>query len=364
MRDQEMPGSSPRFSKLDGILKNPQTAFWVAPGLFLLMFFILISMSAGNDFLITGKNILVHLVKNGSVLVLLSLGVALVLAAGGVDISVAGVATLSGVVFAITSQSLESVAYGITLGVLLSIVFGFFSGSVLAVLVRYFKAPPLIASWALGALWLIVSVVMANKSFSLPFADDIKRNTSSVELGFEVPWDFFHFHGMGFCLVVSFVFIVTLLLYFSNLPRRAAAVGANKDSATYAGIKVGAITGYCYMLSAILASIAGVSSALVNGSAPTTSLAGHELTAIAAAILGGTAMTGGYFRPAPVVFAGLFWGEVTLLAINLQWFNNTEFQSQFANGIYALTFILVLMLLGRNMSADVNTVHSERKTKG
>jgi len=292
----------------------------------------------------------------------MALGVALVLAVGGVDISVAGVATISGVVFAIATQAYSGNTLPLIIGFIVALFTGLLSGGILALLVRYFRAPSLIASWAIGALWFILAVVIANPQLGLPGIENINRNVSSVDFGITLERTFYHINGVGLWATIASVSLITLLLYFSNLPRRAAAIGANRDSAIYAGIAVGKVTIACYLISAVLASSAGVITVLVNGSASTTALSGQELTAIAAAILGGTAMTGGYFRPAPVVFAALFWGEVSLLALNLQ-IGGAEFQAQLADGIYAIIFIIMLMGFGKTMAVDVETVHSERKTE-
>src|SRR5690606_28133722 len=147
--------------------------------------------------------------------------------------------------------------------------------------------PPLILSWALGALWITLGLVFADLNL-------VRRTTSSVALGLVPPDNYFRVGSAGFNTFLTTVPVAVLAISLTNLPRRAMAVGANRDSATYAGIRTRNTYLLCYSLSGALAASGGVFWALLSTSGQTAELAGRELTAIAVAILGGTVMSGGY----------------------------------------------------------------------
>jgi len=344
----------------------PRARYLVAPLLFLTMIIILLLLTNQLSILVGLGNILAYLLKNGSHLIILALGAGLVLAAGGVDISGAGVATIGGIVFAIASHIALALGIDFYLSIIialtLSLIIGFISGSFLAFFIDTIKAPALIASWAVGALWILVSLVFASPDLHISFLNNLGRQTSSIQLPFRSEMEVFQFHGYGFNILFSLIISTIIILHFSNLPRLASAVGSNRDSANFSGIRSKKVIKNCYILNGIMSSMAGITYTFINNSATTTGLSGIELTAIAIAILGGTSMSGGFFKPIPIVFSGLFWGEVFLFASTINIVGN-QFQSQIANSIFSLTFIVVLFIVGRRVTDNFAIIQTERKTE-
>lgn len=92
---------------------------------------------------------------------------------------------------------------------------------------------------------------------------------------------------------IAFAVVSGILLARSRFGRYVYAVGGNAESARLSGIRVGLVRGSCFALSGLAAGIAGVLLASRTTSAQADLGRGMELTAISAAILGGTSIFGG-----------------------------------------------------------------------
>ncbi len=85
-----------------------------------------------------------------------------------------------------------------------------------------------------------------------------------------------------------------VLLRFTVLGRRVMAVGGNAEAARYAGIPVGRVTAIVYTLCGLTCGVAALLNSSRLNSVASSSLGQlYELDAIAAVVIGGTAMTGG-----------------------------------------------------------------------
>lgn len=92
---------------------------------------------------------------------------------------------------------------------------------------------------------------------------------------------------------IGFAVISGIVLARSRFGRYVYAVGGNAESARLSGVRVGLIRGTCFALSGLAAGLAGVLLASRTASAQADLGRGMELTAISAAILGGTSIFGG-----------------------------------------------------------------------
>lgn len=325
--------------------------FWIAPVLLLSALIVLYFEHASPSPLLKIENLLVRVLKEGTPYALLAMGGGLVLATGGVDISVAGMATLSGVIFAALTQ------YHVpwVISSFLATIIGCTSGLLLGHLVHK-NAPPLLTSWAFGTIWFITSLWFAA-------AGVVRSNASSVLLGSSTSPDFWHITGTGIKLSGFFLIALISILSFSNLPRRACAIGANRDSAIYAGIRTGSVLRRCYAINGAFASLAGVFSALLTNGASTTDQIGRELISISIAVLGGTVMSGGYLCLPSIVAAAMFWVAASTIVNGLDLVLLKEHQQHAVNAIFALIFIAIVVPLGRHLSAETRTIHTEQKAQ-
>ena len=221
-------------------------------------------------------------------IVIVATGMTLVIATGGIDLSVGALMAIAGAVAPILFLSpippLNNPAIGIPVAfvvpVLVAGAFGLFNGS----LVAFFKIQPIIATLVLFIAGRGIAQVMTNgnlQTFSNP--------------GFQ-------YIGMGRPLGIPFQVILMLIVVAlaawvmrsTSFGRYVLSVGGNEAAARLAGVPVNRIKLAVYAISGLLSGIAGLIVIAINSSSD-ANLVGMdmELDAIAAVAVGGTPLTGG-----------------------------------------------------------------------
>ncbi|WP_428376526.1 ABC transporter permease [Lichenicoccus sp.] len=227
---------------------------------------------------------------------ILAIGMLLVILNGGIDLSVGSTLGLSGVVAGFLMQGVTLNALGIVLFppvwvvVILTCLVGGIVGLVNGVLVARFKVPAFVATLgvmyvARGAALLITNGLTYNNLGGRP---DL-GNTGFNWLGFN--------HLLGVPIGVLVLVVVSLLantmLSRTAFGRWLYASGGNERAAELSGVPVKTVQVSVYVLSGVCAAAAGlILSSQLTSAGPTAGLS-YELTAIAAVVIGGAALTGG-----------------------------------------------------------------------
>jgi simple sugar transport system permease protein len=226
---------------------------------------------------------LIDILNQGSKVMLLAIGMTLVIATGGVDLSIGSIMAIAGAVAAmlVTSTQLPF-AVIIPLTLLLTTIVGSFNG----ILVAYIGIQPIIATLIL---------MVAGRGIAMLI-------TGGQIQTFEHPA--FLYIGNGHFAALPFtVTIVTVVLLATLFATRKTAVGLflesigdNQRAAHFAGINTRVMKALVYSFSGFCAGIAGLI-ATSNIKAADSSRVGEmmELDAIFAVVVGGTALTGGRF---------------------------------------------------------------------
>lgn len=94
-------------------------------------------------------------------------------------------------------------------------------------------------------------------------------------------------------LFIVLAIVFALLLHRTPFGRSVFAIGANKQAARFSGIRVDRIQLRLFILSGVIAALAGIILTLRNSTAAANVGTGFELTAIAAVVLGGVSIFGG-----------------------------------------------------------------------
>jgi ribose transport system permease protein len=218
----------------------------------------------------------------------LALGVTFVIIAGGIDLSIGTVMTLSAVMTGvlITNGHLP-VPIGIVGGVMTGTAAGFANGALIAKL----KVPPFIAT--LGMLWVAKGLALVIAGLKpIYFSDTPSFNETAMDsvLGKVVP-------GLEIPNLVLVLFGAAVLASFALkktiLGRYTFALGSNEEATRLSGVNVDAWKIAVYAVSGLFAGLAGVLiSARLDSAQPSLGL-GYELEAIAAAVIGGASLSGG-----------------------------------------------------------------------
>lgn len=266
-----------------GILAASLVFAAVAPGF----------LSLGNAASIAGQ---------GWVLVLLATGQMFALAARGFDISVGAIAALAGTLAAMAANS-----FGLA-GLIVAPLVGLACGTLNGWLVGRLALQPIVAT--LGSL-------VALKGIALLVSDD-GQAVPLVEAGHATSLAFDPVLGLpplGWAALAC-VLGAQFLLSHATLGRRILMLGANPEAVSLVGADAGALQIRAYQLCGLFAGLAGALMTARAGAGLPTEGAGMELQAIAAAIIGGTALSGGVAN-AIAVAAGAFFVQVVLTGLNL-----------------------------------------------
>ena len=121
--------------------------------------------------------------------------------------------------------------------------------------------------------------------------------------------------------------VILVFMYFlmnkSKMGSHIYAVGGNRQAAVYSGINVRKVIIFVYTLSGLAASWAGIVLASRMASGQPATGVGYEADAVAAAVLGGTSMTGGAGKVGGMVLGALLIGMLNnglnLLGVNSFW---------------------------------------------
>jgi ribose transport system permease protein len=315
-----------------------------------LCFFLLVLSHPSPHLLVKIFEPLRYAIKEGTPLALAAIGASLVLATGGVDLSSSGVATISGVIFA----AMFTGSWLSLFSIILVTVLGATTGAILGWLVHH-GAPSLIVSWAIGALLVIIALLTAKSLGNISGIGIDIKNTS-----FDL-WGESGLHGIIECTLL--LGLVLLVLQVTNLPKLACALGADRESAVYMGIRTKNVTIFSYMSSGVLAALSGVMLALISSKGLTSDIVGRELTPIAVAVLGGTVMSGGYLSIASVACASILWVMISSGTRNLNLTALGENQQFAANAIFAAVILLVVFFFGRRLSGDTISILRVRSIK-
>ncbi len=229
--------------------------------------------------------------------------------AGGLDLSVAAVAGLTGVLITIFFGWIDN----IWLAVVLSLCFGALIGAFNGFLATVLKFNPLIAT--LGTMSIITG-------FSLVLTGGLTKSMMLPE---------FNYIGVGRIFNVPIPLIIMLLVMFllwvlmskTKFGRFLYASGNNPDASLLLGVPVVRVQFYLYVLSGLSGAIAGVLLTAMLGAAAPNAAGSHLLTIIAAIILGGTSLYGGIGSVWGTLFAVLILGTInnglTLMNVSSSW---------------------------------------------
>ena len=243
-----------------------------------LLVVLVIIVEIGSPGFLTGET-LALLLSNTAVLFILATGVTFVILIGGIDLSIQAVASLASVILAQLLPSMGLLAFPVAIAA--GLVFGILSGVVHV----WLRVPSFVATLATGGVVAGMALWLAN------------GRAITIEEGGRASTSWINATIAGTPVVVLIAIGVGLASYlglrYSRFGRQSLAVGAGEPAAYAAGINVDRTKIIAFALSGTLAAIAGaILAARLSSGSP--SLANQLLLpAIAAVIVGGTAITGG-----------------------------------------------------------------------
>jgi ribose transport system permease protein len=315
-----VPDAAPRSLPLGLTLGRSQLQEYALVGVVVLL--LVAGAILEPDAFLTSDNML-NVLRQASVVGVLAIGMTFVIATGGIDLSVGSMtaaAAVAGGQFA-DSGSAAFILGALGMGILL--------GGINAGAIAYGKVVPFIATLAMFTMARGLALWISDKTpISLFSLESVRWFGNGEVLGIPSA-------AIVFLAVAALAWV---LLNRTRYGRYVVAVGGNREAARIAGVNVSRIVFSVYVLSGICAAIAAI---LVSGRLSSASpIVGnlYELDAIAAVVIGGTALAGGR-----ATIVGTFLGVITFaLIFNLLTLMDlaTEIQ-QVTKGLIILAAVLI-----------------------
>ncbi|MFC9247389.1 ABC transporter permease [Streptomyces sp. NPDC057136] len=282
-------------------------------------------------FLDTGN--LQLILTQASVIGVVTVGMTFVITSGGIDLSVGAMVALASV----WATTLATQEYGFAGILFTAVIVGLGAGLVNGLLIAYGGMVPFIATLAMLA---------SARGLALQITDgktQIVTVQSVLDLGLP---DSYILGIPPLVLVFAAVTVVGwLILNRTTFGRRTVAVGGNAEAARLAGIDVRRQRLYLYLLSGLCCGIAAFMLIILSGSGQNTNGNLYELDAIAAAIIGGTLLSGGRGTIVGSVLGVLVFTTIT----NIFALNNLQSDvQQIAKGAIIVAAVLVQRRTLRN----------------
>ena len=270
-----------------------------------------------------------------------AVGMTMVLITGGIDLSVASVASLTGML----------IAYGyVKLGISplitmpFSILVGIGLGILMGAAIHYLNVPPFITTLTGNFLARGVCSLISRESISIDHPllnslSDIKITLYHLVDGEWVKIKPITNISLPVMMFIAMIIIGTIVLQHTRFGRNVYAIGGSESSAKLMGLPVGRTKVAVYAINGFCSALAGIAYVLVVKSGWNLSLQGGELEVISSAVIGGTLLTGGVGYMIGTMF-GVLLKSVIPAIIN---FNGTlsSWWGKIATGALLLLFIVI-----------------------
>lgn len=248
-----------------------------------LLFTVLVRQSTGELGFASAANLELML-RQTAIVGTAALGMTLVIAAGGIDLSAGATIALATVVIAATLSAGQPPLVAVLAGVLAGAAAGILNG----VLVTSLGVVPFIVT--LGTMLAIRGAAKGLAHEQKIDAPTTWINETLATLPADHRWMLF---PAGVWLMIALAVVSGLLLGYTRFGRHVLAVGSNEAAARLAGVRVPRVKRAVYLLGGALTGVAGVMQFARLSVGDPTVATGLELDIIAAVVIGGGSLAGG-----------------------------------------------------------------------
>jgi ribose transport system permease protein len=288
-----------------------------------LVILALVGVATTDGRFLTTSNIL-NILVSASIIGVVTVGMTFVIIGGGIDLSVGALVALASV----WATTLQTQSYGPFVMVITAMLVGLGAGLVNGVLIAYGRLVAFIVTLAMLVSARGLAQAMSDRRTQLVTVSEINAIATKELVG--IPLLVF--------LLAAVVAVGWLILNRTTFGRRTFAIGGNSEAARLAGIDVRRHTAMLYALSGLCCGIAAVMIMARTTTGSSTHGDLYELDAIAAVIIGGTLLTGGWGTLIGSILGVLVFTTIT----NLFVLNNlpTEVQN-IAKGLIIIAAVLL-----------------------
>ncbi|MBQ2709786.1 MAG: ABC transporter permease [Clostridia bacterium] len=279
-----------------------------------------------------------NVLKNGSVNMVMSCGMLCVLLVGSIDISITAVLAFAGCLAGklMGMGLIQSTALMFILGIAVGALVGLING----VLTSYGRVISIIVT--LGTSYIVRALIPMNWMLGM---NKINPTDLTNEFAFFLTGNYF----LGLPLLVWTAILVTVLtgvfLKYTRTGRNLYAVGSNAEAAQMRGVHINRIKVLAHVICGAAAGLAGIMWLSFYNAVEKSTATGNEMFTIAACVLGGVSVTGGYGKITGVVIGAVM---IALIdnAIPMLGIGNSMI-TEFVKGILLLFAILLNVVLQR-----------------
>jgi ribose transport system permease protein len=231
-------------------------------------------------------------------LILLAVGQAIVLLGGGIDISVGGIVSIVNTILA-TRVGLDGSPQLMWQYVIISLLAGVLAGAINGFFIAYLRLQPIITTYATSFLYAGFALfILPNPGGGIP-ADIANLYRTSTPLG--LPLAFY---------VIAILLLIWIYVSVTRYGKFLFAVGGKADAAYETAVPVTTMQFSIYVVSGLMSALAGIAITMLSGSGNADIGNPMTLNSITAAVIGGSAFSGGIGG-----VAGPVMGAVTLSLI-------------------------------------------------
>lgn len=282
-------GRLSRDNRVEALAWLRERGVYVALGLLILF-----NLAFTKHFATTGT-LKTNLIQVAPIAIV-SLGMAMVIGTGGIDLSVGSVMALSSALI-----PLYLVGYNPWVSVFICIIAGAVVGLLNGFMIAVLGIQPIVATLGMLVAARAVALVFAHGKLT-EFFQPFYTRIGSGEIG---P-SYAHI-SIRILVTLLLIGIVGIVVRRTTFGRRLVAIGGNRQASVLAGLPVRSTLITVYVLCSVLAAIAGILETARSGAGNPGKLGNlMELSAITAVVVGGTPLAGGRVRILGTVFAALF----------------------------------------------------------
>jgi len=325
------------YPKIENKFATQLSTLWSAenmPKITLIIICMLVAtvMQANFPRFLSGANMevmLVNFVAEG----VMALGMTIVMITGGIDISVAGVLQFAAIIVGMLMNAGVSVPLAILLTLIASAIIGWINATVTSL----FKVHPFITTLFTQLTLRGVNLVITQGATVSGFPEEFSYLGQGHLFKIPTPWSGDNF-GVRISLVLLGVLAIAIGYTLKNHRyfQQAYFIGGNRRSSRMSGINVKKFLTFAYILSAMLAGLAGIIVCSQHAAASVSFGQNSETRTITAVAIGGTSFSGGTGTISGTVLGVLF------LAMVRNAFNMTGVNTYWQDVITGLMLILAV----------------------
>ena len=274
------------------------------------------------------------ILKYSSIYGIAAVGAAVVIISGGIDLAPGAVIAMAGVVtghlFVAESWPLgPSLAAGLLVGVA--------SGLVTSMLIVTVKLPPFIATLGMMGITRGIAFIITEGQY---YDVSSRLPAGWRPMGLPIDW-------LAPIVMFAMAVVFQILMTRFQWGRSVFSIGGNETAALFSGIAIGRVKASVYVISGVLASLAGIVLVLVQGQGKADLATGYELDIIASAVVGGASLAGGRGSVMGAVLGTLIFG---VLRNALPQIPGATFYDRLIVGVVVIAIVVADQLLLRRSS--------------